>query len=91
METAKREQFRLNVIQYVDFLLKTCSELAITANGATAYFTPEMSDQEYLESIPGLWESILQSQRDYHSGKDKGTPMRGRTLEQFIAEECDDV
>ena len=87
METVKINQFKADLLYFTNYAIENNGRVTFSPEDGTITFSRELSDQEYLESISGLWDSIDQASKDLQSGKDKGTPLRGRSLAQFMAEE----
>lgn len=85
--TANVNEFKQNALALINSALKSKQDIRIITQDNNIIFTqkisPElMTDQEYIESIPGLKDEILAGRGE------KGTPLGNRTLEQFFAEEC---
>jgi len=87
MTNVNASNFRKEMFKYLDQAIRYNEPINIaTKNGNAVVISEEeyrgMLETLYIESIPGLKESILEASRE------DGIPLRGRTLDQFFAEEC---
>jgi len=61
--------FRNDLEYFTDYAIKNNGRVTFSPIDGTITFTRDISDQEYLESIPGLWESIEEASKEVRSGK----------------------
>ena len=85
METAKINQFKADLMYFASYAIANNGRVTVSPEDGTITFSREISDDEYIRSIPGLAESIIQSMEDYKSGKDKGTEIDTSSFEAFEA------
>ena len=85
IQTTNIEQFKAEILHFIDFALKHNDKVSVVTKNGKVSFKRQQSDQEYLESIPGLLESINQASDDLKSGKDKGTKVDTSSFKAFKA------
>jgi PHD/YefM family antitoxin component YafN of YafNO toxin-antitoxin module len=87
MTNVNASNFRKEMFKYLEQTIRYNEPINIvTKNGNVVVMNEEeyrgILETLYIESIPNIKKEILEAR------KEKGTPLRGRTLEQFFAEEC---
>jgi len=71
---------------FTNYAIENNGRVTVSPEDGTITFAREKkSDQEYLQSIPGLWESIEQASQERRSGKYKGNPLDLSSFEAFEA------
>ena len=80
-QVANIEQFKSEVLHFIDYALKNNDSISVTTCNSTVVFTREPSDQEYIESIPNLKEDILAASKEIRTKG--GRKLNLNSFEEF--------
>ena len=67
METANFNQFKADILHFIEYAIAEIQDVSISTNSGTVTFTPGISDDKYIRSIPGLADSIAESMKSPRS------------------------